>query len=73
LIDHVALTYESAGQRVAAILDRLARTIGSGCNEGIAVDVTNEELANAANVTPFTVSRLLNKGQSSGLFVMRLA
>jgi len=63
LIDHVALTYESAGQRVAAILDRLARTIGSGCNEGIAVDVTNEELANAAN----------NKRQSSGHFVMRLA
>ena len=71
LIDHVALTYESAGQRVAAILDRLATTIGSSCTEGIGVDVTNEELADAANVTPFTVSRLLNKWQSSGLLVKR--
>ena len=71
LIDHLALTYESAGQRVAAILDRLARTIGSSCTEGIGVDVTNEELANAANVTPFTVSRLVNKWQSSGLLVKR--
>ena len=71
LIDHVALTYESAGQRVAAILDRLATTIGSSCTEGIEVDVTNEELANAANVTPFTVSRLLSKWQSSGLLAKR--
>ena len=71
LTDHVALTYESAGQRVAAILDRLATTIGSSRTEGIGVDVTNEELANAANVTPFTVSRLLNKWQSSGLLVKR--
>jgi CRP-like cAMP-binding protein len=71
LTDHVALTYESAGQRVAAILDRLATTIGSSYPEGIGVDVTNEELANAANVTPFTVSRLLNKWQSSGVLVKR--
>ena len=71
LIDHVALTYESAGRRVAAILERLATTIGSSYPGGIGVDVTNEELGNAANVTPFTVSRLLNKWQSSGVLVKR--
>jgi CRP-like cAMP-binding protein len=31
--------------------------------DGIEVDVTHEELANAANVTPFTASRALNEWQ----------
>lgn len=70
-IDHVALTYSSAPKRVAAIIERLATTIGSSHPKGIGIDVTNEELANAANVTPFTVSRLLNKWQSSGVLAKR--
>lgn len=70
-IDHVALTYASAARRVAAIIERLATTIGSSHPKGIEIDVTNEELANAANVTPFTVSRLLNKWQFSGVLLKR--
>ena len=45
---------------------RLARSIGQQVTAGIELDVTNEELANAANVTPFTASRLLSEWQRQG-------
>ena len=38
-------------------------------DEGIEVNVSNEELANEANVTIFTVSRLLSEWQRKGLLV----
>lgn len=66
LTDHVALTFGSARQRVAAILERLASTLGNRVSHGTEIDVTNDELAYAANVTPFTVSRLLNEWQKEG-------
>lgn len=66
LTDHVALTHGSACQRVAAILERLASTLGNRVSHGTQIDVTNDELAYAANVTPFTVSRLLNEWQKAG-------
>jgi CRP-like cAMP-binding protein len=37
----------------------------------IEFDVTNEELASAANITPFTASRLLSKWQTSRAVVKR--
>lgn len=59
LAAHVALICHSAERRLAGVLESLAGVIGQEVPGGVELDVTNEELANAANVTPFTVSRLL--------------
>jgi CRP-like cAMP-binding protein len=66
LAAHVALTCHSAEQRLAGVLDSLVGVIGQKGPGGVELDVTNEELANAANVTPFTASRLLSAWQRAG-------
>jgi CRP-like cAMP-binding protein len=66
LAAHVALTCHSAEQRLAGVLDNLVAVIGQKVPGGVELDVTNEELANAANVTPFTASRLLSAWQRGG-------
>lgn len=63
---HVALTCRNARQRLAEVLVTLAHAIGHATRDGIELDVTNEELANASNVTIFTASRLLNQWQRRG-------
>jgi len=63
---HVALTCRNARQRLAEVLVTLAHAIGYATRDGIELDVTNEELANASNVTIFTASRLLNEWQRRG-------
>jgi CRP-like cAMP-binding protein len=63
IADHVALTSQSAGERLAHVLIRLSGVMGRAVPGGVEIDATNEELANAANITPFTASRLLNKWQ----------
>ena len=68
---HVALTCRTARQRLAEVLVTLARTIGHATQVGIALNVTNEELANASNVTIFTASRLLNEWRRQGLLAKR--
>ena len=64
---HVAMSHHTADQRVAQVLSNLANTIGKRIALGIEVDVRNEELANEANVTPFTVSRLVSAWQRKGI------
>jgi CRP/FNR family transcriptional regulator, nitrogen oxide reductase regulator len=64
---HVAMTYDAADQRVAHVLTNLANTIGKRIAHGIEVDVRNEELANEANVTLFTVSRLISAWRRQGI------
>ncbi len=64
---HVALTCHSAEQRLAGVLGSLAEVIGQNVPGGVELDVTNEELANAANVTAFTASRLLSAWQRRGV------
>lgn len=64
--DHLALISETARQRLAGVLVCLAKTIGERVPSGFEFDATNEELAGAANVTTFTVSRLLSEWQSNG-------
>jgi CRP-like cAMP-binding protein len=66
LAAHVALTCHSAEQRLAGVLVSLAEVIGQNVAGGVELDVTNEELANAANVTAFTASRLLSAWQRRG-------
>lgn len=64
---HVSQTRHSAAQRLARTLVDLASAIGYRTSAGIEVSVRNEELANAANVTQFTASRMLNEWQRNGL------
>jgi len=66
---HVALTCHTAPQRLAAILVNLAQGIGHKVPKGVELDVTNEELAAAANVTHFTASRLISQWQKQGVLV----
>lgn len=66
---HLTASFHSASQRVAMVLDSLAREMGHRGFEGTVLDISNEELANEANVTIFTVSRLLSKWQRTGLLV----
>lgn len=65
LASHVALTCHNARQRLAQALVTLADSIGQEVQGGIELDITNEEIANAANVTPFTASRLFSGWQRS--------
>lgn len=63
---HVALTCHTAEERVAAVLLNLAQGIGHPISDGVELNVSNEELAEAANVTHFTASRLLSEWQRRG-------
>ena len=64
---HVALICQSAPQRVAQVLGYLAKEMGQQVSGGLELNVGNEELANEANVTIFTVSRLMGEWQRKGL------
>jgi CRP-like cAMP-binding protein len=68
---HAALSTQSAQERLFHLLFCLARGIGREIRGGVELDVTNEELASAANITPFTTSRLLGKWQRSGAIAKR--
>jgi CRP-like cAMP-binding protein len=64
---HVSLTCHNARQRLAHVLASLASGIGKKVPGGLELNVRNEELANEANVTLFTASRLLNEWQRMGI------
>jgi len=64
---HISMTCRSAGERLAHVLATLATGIGRKVPGGVELDVRNEELANEANVTPFTASRKLNEWQRRGI------
>jgi len=66
---HIAFTSHTAKQRLADILLHLSQGIGRPVPRGIELDVTNEELAQAANVTPFTTSRLISAWQKKGALI----
>jgi CRP-like cAMP-binding protein len=66
LAAHMALISNSASERLARVLLSLAQGIGQRVPGGIQIEVTNEQLANAANITPFTASRLLSEWQRTG-------
>ena len=69
LTSHIDLACHTARERVARLLLTLARTIGKEVRGGIALRITNEELANAANITPFTASRLISKWQRDRVLI----
>jgi len=63
---HMALTCRTAAQRLASVLLSLTQGIGRTVRSGVEIDVSNEELAQAANVTHFTASRLISTWQKQG-------
>jgi CRP/FNR family transcriptional regulator, nitrogen oxide reductase regulator len=63
---YIALTRHNARQRLVHVVTTIATSIGRKLSDGVELDVTNEELANTANVTLFTVSHLLSEWQRSG-------
>jgi CRP-like cAMP-binding protein len=71
LTSYIGLACYTARRRVAQVLVTLGRTIGQKVPGGIEVRITNEELANAANVTPFTASRLMSEWQRDRALVKR--
>jgi CRP-like cAMP-binding protein len=68
---HAALSCNTARQRLGSVLKSLVPLVGRRVPGGVELDVTNEELASAAHVTPFTASRLLNEWGRQRLVVKR--
>lgn len=66
---HVSMTCHTAQQRLAHVLVNLASGIGHKVPGGVELNVSNEDLANAANVTTFTASRLLSEWQRNGMLI----
>jgi len=71
LASHISLACHTVRQRVARVLVTLARTIGRETAGGVELQITNEELANAANITLFTASRLMSAWQRDRALVKR--
>jgi len=71
LMSHIGLASYTARQRLAEVLITLARTVGQKATSGVTLDITNEELADAANVTVFTASRLISEWQRTRALVKR--
>lgn len=71
LADHLALTCQTARERLAQVLVYLSGVIGQRVHDGVEFDATNEELASAANITPFTACRLLGQWQSDRAILKR--
>jgi CRP/FNR family transcriptional regulator, nitrogen oxide reductase regulator len=66
MASHASLVCHSARQRLAHVLVSLARGIGRTHPDGVHLEITNEQLANTANITLFTASRLLSEWQRNG-------
>ena len=63
---HAALTSQTARERLAHVLLGFAPSIGQKVSGGIELDVTNEELAHAANISPYTTSRVISEWHRTG-------
>jgi len=62
----MALISSNSRERLANVLLSLTEGMGHSTGDGTELDITNEELANASNVNPFTVSRLLSEWRRNG-------
>ena len=63
---HMALISNTAHERLANVLLSLSQGLGNKVSGGVRLDITNEELANAAHITLFTASRILSMWQRNG-------
>lgn len=64
---HLAALCDSAPQRLGRVLSQLAKGMGRRVADGMELHINNEELANEAHVTIFTVSRLMREWKKQGL------
>jgi CRP/FNR family transcriptional regulator, nitrogen oxide reductase regulator len=64
---HAALVSRSAHERLAQVVFTLAESIGEEASGFVEIDVTNEELASSANITPYTASRMTSKWERDGV------
>lgn len=62
-----ALAVDSAETRLAHILLEYTSSIGKRTPRGIELDISNEELANMVNITPYTASRLIQRWEKAGV------
>ena len=60
------LVTSTAQERLASVMFHLGSETGQTVATGVEINATNDELAALANVSPFTVSRLLNRWTRSG-------
>jgi CRP-like cAMP-binding protein len=67
IASQLSLSGDDAHGRVAHLLASLACGVGRVTPNGIELKVKNEDLSAAANVTPFTVSRILSDWQRAGV------
>lgn len=65
----VSLSTKNARGRIAHLLVSLECGVGRVTPDGIELKISNEDLSAAANVTLFTVSRILNDWQRTGVVV----
>jgi CRP/FNR family transcriptional regulator, nitrogen oxide reductase regulator len=70
-MSHIGIASYSARQRLAEVLITLARTVGQKTTRGVTLDITNEELADAANITVFNASRLISEWQRTRALLKR--
>jgi CRP-like cAMP-binding protein len=68
---HVSLSADDAQRRVAHWLISLASAIGEATDDGVEMKILNEDLADGANVTTFTVSRCLKDWERAGILAKR--
>ena len=68
---HACLAASTAQERLAQVFAILGPQIGEEVSDGYAIDVTNEELADSAVLTPFTVSRILGAWKKVGAISRR--
>jgi CRP-like cAMP-binding protein len=64
---HAALVSQSARERLAHVVVGLAESIGEKVSGLVEIDVTNEELASSANITPYTASRMISNWERRGV------
>jgi len=68
---HISLSSDDAHGRIAHFLLSLASGVGKPTSDGIEIEITNEDVADGANVTPFTVSRSLSNWKRAGILKKR--
>ena len=71
IASHAALCSQTARERLAHILFVQSISHGRKVAGGTELEATNEELANAANITPYTTSRLMSEWEKRGLIHKR--
>lgn len=63
---YAALSSQPARERLARVLVNLAPSIGQKVLGGIELHISNEELADSVNITPYTASRLVSEWKKIG-------